>query len=100
MQIELCARAHTCRSQLNGTYVCARVCVWKGVPLCTKGVSLFVRVRGGGEQCAEAKKKERSGETRDESLAGEYEILVAGERYALTPLRRCPYDPDGRKMRG
>ena len=40
------------------------------------------------------------GETRDESLAGEYEILVAGERYALTPLRRAPYDPDGQRMRG
>jgi len=29
-----------------------------------------------------------------------YEVAVAGERFAISPLRRPPYDPDGARMRG
>jgi glycine cleavage system aminomethyltransferase T/glycine/D-amino acid oxidase-like deaminating enzyme len=40
------------------------------------------------------------GLTRDEVLAGPYEVGVAGQRYPMTALARAPYDPDGRRMRG
>ena len=32
-------------------------------------------------------------------MASDYEIDVAGERYALRPLGRAPYDPAGLRMR-
>jgi 4-methylaminobutanoate oxidase (formaldehyde-forming) len=31
---------------------------------------------------------------------GRYEVAVAGERFAISPLRRPPYDPDGARVRG
>jgi len=40
------------------------------------------------------------GLTRNELLAGPYEVGVAGERFPMTALPRAPYDPDGRRMRG
>jgi glycine cleavage system aminomethyltransferase T len=39
------------------------------------------------------------GETRAELLASDYEIDIAGERYALNPLGKPPYDPAGLRMR-
>ena len=41
-----------------------------------------------------------AGETRTDLMNDDYEIAVAGERIALTPLARPPYDPDGKRMRG
>jgi 4-methylaminobutanoate oxidase (formaldehyde-forming) len=38
-------------------------------------------------------------ESRAQLLASEYEIDVAGERYALRPLGKPPYDPAGMRMR-
>ena len=40
------------------------------------------------------------GLTRNELLAGPYEVGVAGERFPMTALPHAPYDPDGRRMRG
>ncbi len=40
------------------------------------------------------------GETRADLLADKYEISVADERFALIPLARPAYDPDGARMRG
>lgn len=31
---------------------------------------------------------------------GSYEVAVAGERFAISPLRRPPYDPTGARLRG
>jgi 4-methylaminobutanoate oxidase (formaldehyde-forming) len=41
-----------------------------------------------------------SGEKKSALMDGRYEIGVAGERFALRPLDRAPYDPDGTRMRG
>ena len=38
-------------------------------------------------------------EASAEIFTGRYEVNVAGERFALKPLRRPPYDPDGTRMR-
>jgi len=40
------------------------------------------------------------GTSRNDALAGPYEVGVAGERFPLTALARAPYDPDGTRMRG
>ena len=40
------------------------------------------------------------GASRATLLKQQFEIEVAGNRFALHPLRRCPYDPKGLKMRG
>ena len=40
------------------------------------------------------------GASKRDLLAGDYEIGVAGERYALRPLARPPYDPGGARLRG
>ncbi len=42
----------------------------------------------------------RPGDGRAAAFEGRYEIGVAGERFALSPLPRPPYDPDGSRMRG
>jgi hypothetical protein len=33
-------------------------------------------------------------------VEGGYEVAVAGERFAISPLRRPPYDSHGARMRG
>ncbi len=38
-------------------------------------------------------------ESRDELLAGRYEIGVAGERFGLRVLKAAPYDPAGERLR-
>lgn len=43
--------------------------------------------------------REQQGEDRADLLASTYEIAVAGERYALTPLAKPPYDPASRRLR-
>jgi glycine cleavage system aminomethyltransferase T/glycine/D-amino acid oxidase-like deaminating enzyme len=40
------------------------------------------------------------GETKAQLVASDYEIAVAGTRYALQPLDKPPYDPTGMRMRG
>ena len=42
----------------------------------------------------------RPGDDRAVAFEGRYEIGVAGERFALSPLPRPPYDPDGIRTRG
>lgn len=42
----------------------------------------------------------RDGESLSDLRSASYQIEVAGERFALTPLARPPYDPDGIRMRG
>jgi 4-methylaminobutanoate oxidase (formaldehyde-forming) len=39
------------------------------------------------------------GESRTNLMASDYEIDIAGERYALRSLGRAPYDPTGLRMR-
>ena len=46
-----------------------------------------------------AKVKIPSGSTRRETLAGGFEIEIAGERYPMRALLRPPYDPKGVKLR-
>lgn len=41
----------------------------------------------------------RSNESLNDLRSAAYQIEVAGERFALTPLSRPPYDPDGARMR-
>ena len=43
--------------------------------------------------------RQQQGEDRADLLASTYEIAVAGERYALTPLAKPPYDPASRRLR-
>ena len=42
----------------------------------------------------------RPGETKRDLLKSSYEIAVAGDRFALLPLEKAPYDGDGTRMRG
>ncbi len=53
-----------------------------------------------GQALCFANVQSRPGETRAETLHGDWQIALAGERHRLRPLARPPYDPDGERLRG